>query len=128
MCTAHLLRGGNFPCLARRNIDHYNTPIPQHPDGLPLDFENKGMRLVFRVTGYLFLLLSLAFLLVRLWGKPKLKRPTRRPPDDYLCIVAWSFTAANTIFILAPVGSYEHSWDMRVTDLKPSYFRRMAAS
>lgn len=86
------------------------------------------MKIILRSTGYPCLLLSLSFLIMRLCANPELKSRTRRPLDDYLCILAWIFTAGNTVTILAQVGSYKHAYDMRITDLKPSYFRRMAAS
>ncbi|KAK3215517.1 hypothetical protein GRF29_8g230807 [Pseudopithomyces chartarum] len=66
---------------------------------------------------------------MRLCARSNLKtHHTTRPLDDYLCIVAWIFTAGNTATILAQVGAYKHAWDMPIIDLKPSYFRRMVAS
>jgi hypothetical protein len=114
--------------LSRRHLDPELTPISLRPNGLPPDFENIGMKIIMRGAGYPCLLLSLAFLIMRLCAHRKLKDGTKRPLDDYLCIVAWIFTAGNSVTILAQVGAYKHSYDMRITDLKPSYFRRMAAS
>ena len=98
-----------------RELDPYNTPVSPHPDGLAPDFHSVGMKVVMRGVGYPFLVLSLAFLVMRLCARSNMnKHHTSRPLDDYLCIIAWIFTAGNTATILAQVGAYKHAWDMPI--------------
>lgn len=105
-----------------RDLDPYSTPVAPHPDGLAPNFNSVGMKVIMRGVGYPFVLLSLAFLIMRLCARSNLKtHHTTRPLDDYLCIVAWIFTAGNTATILAQVGAYKHAWDMPIVSLFYTY-------
>lgn len=107
-----------------REVDPYTTPISPHPDGLPPDFESVGMKVIMRGVGYPFVLLSFAFLVMRLCARPKSAQHTRRPLDDYLCVVAWIFTAGNAATILAQVGAYKHAYDMAI--VRPPHYTTTA--
>lgn len=82
--------------ISSRYLDD-QTPIAPHPDGPAPNFEDMGLKIVMRAAGYPFVLLSLAFLIMRLCAHKRLHNGTKRPLDDYLCIVAWIFTTNGRI-------------------------------